>query len=71
MFAFVVGLACGAQKFLYVTSKMTFSRYFESWVARRGKKLEHFFPTNMKIIKNVKRHQKPKFVLMVVLLLLV
>ena len=27
MFAFVVGVACGAQKFLYFTSKMTFSRY--------------------------------------------
>ena len=28
MFAFVVGVACGAQKFLYVASKMTCSRYF-------------------------------------------
>ena len=28
MFAFVVGVACGAQKCLYVTPKMTFSRYF-------------------------------------------
>ena len=71
MFAFVVGVACGAQKFLYFTSKMTFSRYFESWVARRGKKLEHCCPKTMRIVKNVKTHQKPKFVLMVVLLLLV
>ena len=28
MFAFVVGVACGAQQFLYFTPKMTFSRYF-------------------------------------------
>ena len=28
MFAFVVGVACGAQKFLYFTPKMRFSRYF-------------------------------------------
>ena len=28
MFAFVVGVACGAQKFLYVTSKMRFHVMF-------------------------------------------
>ena len=28
MFAFVVGVACGAQKCLYFTSKITCSRYF-------------------------------------------
>ena len=63
MFAFVVGVACGAQQILYVTSKMTFSRYFQSWVTRRGKQLEHVCPKTMGILENVKRHQKPKFVL--------
>ena len=28
MFAFVVGVACGAQTFLYFTSKIKCSRYF-------------------------------------------
>ena len=28
MFAFVVGVACGAKKFLYVTQKVTCSCYF-------------------------------------------
>ena len=62
MFACVVGVACGAQRFLYFTSKMKLSRYFESWVARRGKKFEHCCAKTMKIVNNVKRHQKPKFV---------
>jgi len=28
MLEFLVGVACGAKKFLYFTSKVTFSRYF-------------------------------------------
>ena len=56
MFAFVVGVACGAQKFLYVTPKITFSRYFHSWDARSGKKSEHVRSKTMKIIKNDKKH---------------
>ena len=37
-----MGVACGAKKFLYFTSKTCFPRSFWFWDARRGKKSKHF-----------------------------
>ena len=42
MFAFVVGVACGAQQFLHFTSKMKFSRYVLVLRRPQGQTVEAF-----------------------------